>query len=66
MTSRGGVIPACTGWTESAHVLIKGMSNAVKARTVTYGFERLIRCEGGQATLLKCTEFADAMIKHMG
>jgi len=54
------------GWTEAADLIIKGMVGAIKARTVTYDFERLIRREGGQATLLKCSEFGDAMIKHMG
>ncbi len=35
---------------------------AITAKTVTYDFERLM--EG--ATLLKCSAFGDAIIKHMG
>jgi len=54
------------GWTEAAKLIISGLSGAIKAKTVTYDFHRLIEREGGQATLLKCSEFGDALIKHMG
>jgi isocitrate dehydrogenase len=37
------------------------MENAITARTVTYDFHRLM--EG--AKLLKCSEFGDAIIRHM-
>ena len=40
---------------------IKGMEGAIAAKTVTYDFERQL--EG--AKLLKCSEFGDAIIKHM-
>lgn len=49
------------GWPEVADLILKGMRGAVAAKTVTYDFERLM--EG--ATVLKCSEFGDAMIKHM-
>jgi len=49
------------GWTEAADLIVKGMEGAIGARTVTYDFERLT--EG--ATLLKCSEFGDAIIQHM-
>jgi isocitrate dehydrogenase len=49
------------GWTEVADLIVKGISGAIAAKTVTYDFERLM--EG--ATLLKCSEFGDAIIKHM-
>lgn len=49
------------GWTEAADLIIKGINGAIGAKTVTYDFERLM--EG--ATLLKCSEFGDAIIKHM-
>ena len=49
------------GWTEAADLVIKGMEGAIGAKTVTYDFERLM--DG--ATLLKCSEFGDAIIKHM-
>jgi isocitrate dehydrogenase len=49
------------GWSEVADLIVKGMEGAIAAKTVTYDFERLM--EG--ATLLKCSEFGDAIIKHM-
>lgn len=49
------------GWNEAADLVLKGMDGAIKAKTVTYDFERLM--EG--ATLLKCSEFGDAIIKNM-
>ncbi|NKI17492.1 NADP-dependent isocitrate dehydrogenase [Spongiibacter sp. KMU-166] len=49
------------GWNEAADLIIDGMNGAIQAKTVTYDFERLM--EG--ATLLKCSEFGDAIIKHM-
>ena len=50
------------GWTEVADLIVKGMEGAIDAKTVTYDFERLM----DDATLLKCSEFGDAIIKHMG
>jgi isocitrate dehydrogenase len=49
------------GWTEAADLIVKGMEGAVAAKTVTYDFARLM--EG--ATLVKCSEFGDAIINHM-
>ncbi|RDH44197.1 NADP-dependent isocitrate dehydrogenase [Zooshikella ganghwensis] len=49
------------GWTEAADLIIKGMEGAIGAKTVTYDFERLM--EG--ASLLKCSEFADAIVANM-
>ena len=49
------------GWTEAADLIIKGMEGAIEAKTVTYDFERLM----DDATLLKCSEFGDAVVKHM-
>ena len=51
-------------WNEAADLIIKGMDGAIMARTVTYDFHRLLQNEGG-ATKVKCSEFADAIIKHM-
>ncbi|HNA40327.1 MAG TPA: isocitrate/isopropylmalate family dehydrogenase, partial [Chitinophagales bacterium] len=48
------------GWQEAADLIIKGMETAIRKKTVTYDFERLM--EG--ATLLKCSEFGDAIIKN--
>ena len=50
------------GWVEVADLIIKGMEGAVAAKTVTYDFARLM--DG--ATEVKCSEFADAIINHMG
>ena len=49
------------GWPEAAALVIKGMQGAINAKTVTYDFHRLM--EG--ATLLKCSEFGDAVIRHI-
>lgn len=50
------------GWTEAADLVITGMQGAIEAKTVTYDFERLMP----DATLLRCSEFGDAIISHMG
>ncbi|MBN1490974.1 MAG: NADP-dependent isocitrate dehydrogenase [Phycisphaerae bacterium] len=49
------------GWTEAADLIIRGISGAIAAKTVTYDFERLM--DG--AKLLKCSEFGEAIVKHM-
>lgn len=49
------------GWHEVADLIIKGMEATIAAKTVTYDFHRLMN----NATKLKCSEFADAMIQHM-
>jgi isocitrate dehydrogenase len=49
------------GWGEAADAIIRGMDGAIAAKTVTYDFHRLM--EG--ATLLKCSDFARAIVAHM-
>ncbi|MGB7997914.1 MAG: NADP-dependent isocitrate dehydrogenase [Photobacterium halotolerans] len=49
------------GWTEAADLIIKSMEAAIRNKTVTYDFERLM--DG--ATLRKCSEFAGDMIEQM-
>jgi len=49
------------GWHEAADLVITGMSGAIAAKTVTYDFERLMP----DASLLKCSEFGDAVIAKM-
>lgn len=49
------------GWTEAADLIIKGISGAIAAKTVTYDFERLMP----GATLLRCSEFGEAIIAIM-
>ncbi len=61
VTLSGEMMLRYMGWTEAADLIIKGMSGAIKSRTVTYDFHRLM--EG--ATLLKCSEFGDAVIANM-
>ena len=50
------------GWNEAAAGIIDALEKTIAAKTVTYDFERLM--EG--ATLLKCSGFADHIIKNMG
>jgi len=49
------------GWAEAADLIIKGMEGAIAAKTVTYDFARLM--DGAQE--VKCSEFGEAIIKHM-
>ncbi len=49
------------GWREAADLIVQGMEGAIGEKTVTYDFERLMT----GATLVKCSEFGDAMIGHM-
>ncbi|WLQ15367.1 NADP-dependent isocitrate dehydrogenase [Hahella aquimaris] len=49
------------GWEEAADLILNGMAGAIEAKTVTYDFERLMP----DATLLKTSEFGDAVIRHM-
>jgi isocitrate dehydrogenase len=49
------------GWTEASALIVKGLQSAIKAKKVTYDFERLM--EG--ATKLKCSEFGDEILRNM-
>lgn len=49
------------GWNQAADLIVRGMEGAIAAKTVTYDFHRLM--DG--ATLLKCSEFGDAIIRNM-
>jgi isocitrate dehydrogenase len=49
------------GWLEAAELIYKGMEASINNKTVTYDFARLM--EG--ATEVKCSEFANQIIKHM-
>ena len=48
-------------WQEAADKVVESMNRTISDKTVTYDFERLM--EG--ATLLKCSEFGDALIQNM-
>ena len=49
------------GWQEAADCIYRGLEVAIGAAHVTYDFHRLME----HATLLKCSEFADALINRM-
>ena len=49
------------GWGEAADLVLKGMEGAINAKVVTYDLARMM--DG--ATEVKCSEFGDAIIKHM-
>jgi isocitrate dehydrogenase len=49
------------GWFEAADLIIKGMNGAIRAKTVTYDFARLMP----GAKQVSCSAFGEAMIKHM-
>ncbi len=49
------------GWKEAADLIISSLEKTINQRRVTYDFERLM--EG--ATLLKCSEFGNAMVENM-
>lgn len=50
------------GWVEAADLVIKGVDGAIASKRVTYDFARLM--DG--ATEIKCSEFGDNIIAHMG
>ena len=49
------------GWSEAAETIVSSMEDTISQKLVTYDFER--QMEG--ATLLRTSEFADAMIERM-
>jgi isocitrate dehydrogenase len=50
------------GWQEPADLIVKGLEAAIAAKTVTYDLARLM--EGSKQ--IRCSQFADEMIRHMG
>jgi len=49
------------GWQEAADLILKGLNAAIASKRVTYDFHRMM--EG--ATLLKCSEFGQEIVKNM-
>jgi len=49
------------GWTEAADLIIAGTTRAIKSKTVTYDFARLM--EGAKE--VRCSAFGDAIITNM-
>eukprot|EP01147_Barroeca_monosierra_P001127 gene1127-4347_t len=50
------------GWKEAASLVIHAIDKTIASKTVTYDFHRLME---GDKTLLKCSEFGDAIVKNM-
>ncbi|HEY9187500.1 MAG TPA: NADP-dependent isocitrate dehydrogenase [Ignavibacteria bacterium] len=61
VTLSGEMMLRYLGWAEAADLIIKGMEGAIKNKTVTYDFARLME----NAKEVKCSEFADEVIKNM-
>ena len=49
------------GWKEAADKIVDSMNKTISQKQVTYDFARLM----DDATLLKCSEFGDALINNM-
>lgn len=49
------------GWTEAADAILNAMNTVIKKRIVTYDFARLM----DEASEVKCSEFADALIQSL-
>ena len=49
------------GWNEAADLIIRGIEQAITAKTVTYDFARMM--EGAHE--VKCSQFGDEIIKHI-
>ena len=50
------------GWNEAANLITDSMEKTIDSKVVTYDFARLM--DG--ATEVKCSEFADELIKNYG
>jgi isocitrate dehydrogenase len=49
------------GWLEASELIYSGLERSIAAKRVTYDFERQMQ----GATVLKCSEFGDEIIKNM-
>ena len=50
------------GWQEAADMITRGLDKAIGAKRVTYDFARMMQ----GATQVKCSEFGQEIIKHLG
>jgi isocitrate dehydrogenase len=57
----GALLLEHLGWVEAANLIYKGIEKSIALKHVTYDFHRMM--EG--ATLLKCSEFGDEIIRNM-
>ncbi|MEE9422403.1 MAG: NADP-dependent isocitrate dehydrogenase [Gammaproteobacteria bacterium] len=49
------------GWNQAADLVVKGVSGAIAAKTVTFDLAEQVEC----ATQLSCSAFGQAIVKHM-
>lgn len=49
------------GWTEAADLIVKGVEGAIRAKTVTYDFARMM----DDAVEVSCSGFGEEIVKHM-
>jgi isocitrate dehydrogenase len=57
----GEMMLSYLGWADAADLIVSSMDTTIGQRTVTYDFARMM----DNATEVKCSEFADAMISNM-
>ena len=57
----GAMMLEYIGWKEAANLIINGIEGAIKCKTVTYDFHRLM--DG--ATKVSCSEFGESIIANM-
>lgn len=57
----GVLMLAYLGWSEAANLVEKGLAKAIQQKRVTYDLERQM----SGATLLKCSQFAEAIVDNM-
>lgn len=57
----GAMMLEYMGWQEAADLIYSGLEKAIAGKKVTYDFERQMQ----GATLLKCSEFGEEIIKNM-
>ena len=49
------------GWNDAADLIIRGVEGAISGKSVTYDFARMMP----GAREVKCSEFGEAVVKHM-
>lgn len=57
----GAMLFEYLGWQKAAELIYTGLEKSIASKKVTYDFERLM----DKATLLKCSEFGNEIIKNM-
>jgi isocitrate dehydrogenase len=57
----GAMLFEYIGWQKAADLIYSGLEKSITSKRVTYDFERLM----DKATLLKCSEFGNEIIKNM-